>query len=68
MQRIVPPAFLALFLVFLVPSYGQNTSSAATDQKSAPVPATAESQPAPAIPANAAHMSKQTRFEIIRDF
>jgi len=69
MQRIVPPAFLALFLVFLAPGYGQSTSSAAADQKSTPVLATEASQSAlPAIPADAPHMSKQTRFEIIRDF
>jgi len=69
MQRIVPPAFLALFLVFLAPGYGQNPSSVAADQKSTPVPATEASQSAsPAIPPNAPHMSKQTRLEIIRDF
>jgi len=69
MQRIVPPAFLALFVFFLAPSYGQDTSSAATDQKVTPVPATEASQPvSPAIPTNSAQMSKQTRFEIIRDF
>ena len=69
MQRIVPPAFLALFLVFLAPGYGQSTSSAAADQKSTPVLATEASQSAsPAIPADAPHMSKQTRFEIIRVF
>ena len=69
MQRIVPPAFLALFFVVLAPSYGQNTSSATTDEKSTLVPASEAPQPAsPAIPANAPQMSKQTRLEIIRDF
>src|ERR1700756_1195141 len=70
MQRPVPVAFLALFLIISAPSYGQNANSASA-AKSTPAPAADTSQSAPespTIPANAPHMSKQTRFEIIRDF
>lgn len=69
MQR---PGAAALFLLslsfFVVPTHGQSTSAA--DQKTAPVQASVPSQPtvAPAIPADAPHMSKETRYEIIRDF
>lgn len=71
MQRLVPAAFLALFLVLVPPSYGQNARSPAAGQKTTQAPATETSRTAPAppvIPADAPHMSKQTRFEIIRDF
>src|SRR5579864_6754168 len=70
MQRPFPAAFLALFLIILAPSYGQNANSASAS-KSAPAPAVDTSQSAPEPPTistNAPHMSKQTRFEIIRDF
>jgi hypothetical protein len=49
---------------------GQSTQPAQS-QPSAPAasgPALQQQAPAPPIPANAPHMSKQTRFEIIRDF
>ena len=63
MQRLLPAAFLALFVILAAPSYGQNANSATADQKPAPAPAdTTQSVP------TAPHMSKQTRFEIIRDF
>jgi hypothetical protein len=71
MQRLVPATFLALSLILSAPGYGQNASSSAAGQKSIPAPATEASQSAPTppvIPADAPHMSKQTRFEIIRDF
>src|SRR5579864_9755377 len=70
MQRPVPAAFLGLFLITTAPSYGQNANST-PPPKSASVPAVDTSLAAPespTIPANAPHMSKQTRFEIIRDF
>ena len=70
MQRPVPVAFLGLFLITIAPSYGQNTNPTPAP-KSVSAPAADTSQSAlesPTIPANAPHMSKQTRFEIIRDF
>jgi hypothetical protein len=70
MQRPVSAPFLALFFIIIAPSYGQNANSAPAPN-SAAVPAADTSQSAPespTIPANAPHMSKQTRFEIIRDF
>src|ERR1700726_4398602 len=70
MQRAVSAPFLVLFFIIIAPSYGQNTNSAPAPN-SAAVPAADTSQSAPespTIPANAPHMSKQTRFEIIRDF
>jgi len=70
MQRPVPVPFLVLCLTLVPPCLGQNNSSGA-DQKPAPAISadTSQSPPtAPVIPANAAHMSNQTRFEIIRDF
>jgi len=70
MQRPFPAAFLALFVIIVAPSYGQNANSSPAP-KSAPTPTvdTSHSAPeSPTIPANAPQMSKQTRFEIIRDF
>lgn len=70
MQRRIPVAFLALSLTLVAPCSGQNGGSTA-DQKSVPALATETSPSPPAasvIPANAPHMSNQTRFEIIRDF
>ena len=70
MQRLVPAGFLALFLTFVGSIYGQ-TASPADDPKapSAPTSDSGQSGPtAPAIPDNAPQMSKQTRYEIIRDF
>jgi hypothetical protein len=70
MQRPVPVAFLGLFLITIAPSYGQNANpTPAPKSASAPAADTSQSAPeSPTIPANAPHMSKQTRFEIIRDF
>jgi len=69
MQRLVPVTFLALSLIFVAPSSGQNVNAATADQKSTPAPAAERAQSAPVpIPADAPQMSKQTRFEIIRDF
>lgn len=69
MQRLLPAAFLALSVIFVAASYGQNANSATADPKPAPAPGTSESAPTPpTIPANAPRMSKQTRYEIIRDF
>ena len=68
MERLLPAAFLVLSLG-VVACYGQSGSSV-PDQKSAPAPTSEASPPpvAPTIPADAPHMSKQTRYEIIRDF
>lgn len=58
-------------IAVIPPCSGQNPAGPPPAAASAPasVPATsAESLPVPAIPANAPHMSKQTRFDIIRDF
>lgn len=72
MQRLVPAALLGLSLFLVVPTHGQNGDPAAPNQKTAPTSVNESSQPAPppapAIPANAPRMSKQTRYEIIRDF
>src|SRR5258708_9447625 len=78
MQRLRVASFL-LFPVFLpailvsrqdsnpVPSQDRPTTPVSSSQSSAPQ--TQQSQtPAPPIPANAPRMSKQTRFEVIRDF
>jgi hypothetical protein len=70
MQRPVPVAFLALSFLFVAPCYGQNVDAAA-DQKAVPPPASDQSQAVPvavSIPADAPHMSNQTRLQIIRDF
>ena len=70
MERPGPAAFLALSLLFVAPTYGQQTDSAA-DQKPAAAPAGDVSQSPPvaaAVPADAPRMSNQTRFQIIRDF
>lgn len=70
MQRFTVPSSLFLSLLFVIPVSAQNTSSSpaitpasGTNTQSEPAAVTA-----PAIPANAPHMSKQTRYEIIRDF
>jgi hypothetical protein len=67
MQRFIVPSALFLSLLLATSVSAQNTSStpaitpaSSTDNRDKPA--------APAIPANAPHMSKQTRFEIIRDF
>jgi hypothetical protein len=52
-------------------SADQSSSSQPSSQPSSPAPASPATQartPAPPIPANAPRMSKQTRYEIIRDF
>ena len=71
MQRLVPAAFLVLSLYVPVHCYGQDGSSPASAQNSA-APAAAETpQAAPqalSIPTNAPRMSKETRYQIIRDF
>ena len=70
MQRLVPVVFLALSL-FVAPAIAQkDNNTPAPDQKPSPAPsASAQESPAPpTIPANAPHMSKETRYEIIRDF
>jgi len=71
MQRL-PVAFVLSCCCFLVGARAQNQSQAASPT---PPPATDSNAPseadapvAPAIAANAPHMSKQTRLEIIRDF
>lgn len=70
MQRFTVPSALFLSLLVVIPVSAQNTSSnpaitpaRGTNTQSEPAAVTA-----PAIPANAPHMSKQTRYEIIRDF
>jgi len=69
--RIASLLLLPVFLQAMLVS-GQSTSAIpAQEHPSAPA-SSAQSQPspppAPPIPANAPHMSKQTRYEIIRDF
>jgi hypothetical protein len=65
MQRLLPATIIALFLTFVVPGHGQVSNSLA-DQKT---PAAArDAIQSPTIPTNAPQMSKQTRYEIIRDF
>ena len=80
---VVPvSAFIAvsfLCCIFLTASYGQDsapksatqitpaTTENPTTTATAPIPTEPEPTP-PQIPANAPHMAKQTRFEIIRDF
>jgi len=71
MQRLVPAVFLVLSLSFVSAISIQNAGQAGIDQKPAPQQASAPTEAvpqAPAIPPNAPHMSKQTRYEIIRDF
>ena len=73
MERLRVSAFLAsLFLVVsAIFMFGQQSGSPSAQPSAVPAqsgpsqPGTAASNP---IPANAPHMSKQTRFEIIRDF
>jgi len=70
MQRLAVAAFLA-FSLCLVPSYGQKSSPASPAPKpdTASAGQTSDAPPiAPVIPANAPHMSRETRLEIIRDF
>jgi len=79
MERVGGTFFLLFFLVsgvFISPrSHAQDSAkqpqpaAAAATQSAAPsASAPAEPPPAAAIPAHAPHMSKQTRYEIIRDF
>lgn len=70
MQRLVPSAFLALSLTFVGAAYTQ-TGNAAPGSKSIPVSTADESKApptAPVVSASTPPMSKQTRYEIIRDF
>jgi len=72
MERLPVAAFLVLSLaVTALRAHAQNGSPAPTpDQPSTSATRSQEqaSGAAPVIPAGAPHMSKQTRFEIIRDF
>lgn len=71
MERFVPAILLGLSLIFVAPIFGQNGNSSDAVQKSPPAAAPEASQSAPppvAVPANAPRMSKQTRYQIIRDF
>jgi hypothetical protein len=70
MQRLVPAALLALSLTLVTPIHGQAGNPAADPKTtSAPASDSAQSVPvAPSIPPDAPQMSKQTRYEIIRDF
>jgi hypothetical protein len=69
--RVVSLLLLPVFLPAILASGQSTTPAPAPDHTSAPV-SSAHGQPspppAPPIPANAPRMSKQTRFEIIRDF
>jgi hypothetical protein len=71
------PVLLPAFLVPVVPAHGQTAPVAADDSAPAvvslqpPAPqSTAPSKLTPGmpIPANSPHMTKQTRYEVIRDF
>jgi len=74
MDRVRGAAFLlGSLLVTAATLPGQNTQPAAAapaspQPASSTNPAPQTKTPAPPIPANAPRMSKQTRFEIIRDF
>ena len=75
MERLRGPFFLSMFLlsaVTLPRCYGQTTDQPQSQNQPAPTPITMhmpEIKPsAPPIPGNAPRMSKQTRYEIIRDF
>lgn len=78
MERVGGTFFLLLLLVvgvFIVSrTHAQESAKSpqaatATQTQAAPSPpASAEPPPVPAIPAHAPRMSKQTRYEIIRDF
>ena len=73
MPRFLSPAVtVSLFLLGSFPAYGQPSDTAqkanmpATPSKGATAQSTIPE--APPIPANAAHMSRETRLQIIRDF
>jgi hypothetical protein len=72
MERLRDACLLLVALLLAAASLpAQNPKPSAPNQLSAPPsPAQArpEQKPAPPIPANAPRMSKQTRYEIIRDF
>src|SRR6266568_7168335 len=66
MGRLHALAFQVFFLCMcLIP--GQAQDAASQSQPSVPAPSTPAGQASP-IPANAPHMCKQTRYELIRDF
>jgi hypothetical protein len=73
MDRLGGPFSLVVFLL-LTPAvlvFGQSRDTAPVAHSSTSIPniqTMPEQTPAPPISANAPHMSKQTRYEIIRDF
>ncbi|MFZ0733892.1 MAG: hypothetical protein WAM79_16340 [Candidatus Sulfotelmatobacter sp.] len=70
MQLFTVPSALLLSLLVVIPVSAQNTSSnpAAIPVSNTKTQDKTTAVTAPAIPANTPHMSKQTRYEIIRDF
>ncbi len=73
MERLRGPSSLVVFLL-LSPAilvFGQSSETVPAAHSSTSIPniqTMPEQTPAPPISANAPHMSKQTRYEIIRDF
>src|ERR1700686_2321534 len=69
MERLRFPSFLFLPLLFsVVLVCGQTSPSAPLSAPASSTQSRHPPAPAPPIPADAPHMSKQTRLEIIRDF